>query len=213
MTTKKIMQYIEKQTKEILNINYEPIFGDYIVYQGLKRIGYLADNKLYLIATPTLKKLLPDVNEEKTFSRESVLLIADTENMQLLADAISAVYNDKYFLDDAAFDLSEIMKSYTRYPDWMHDIYTHTATFLKFCTKKKLIAQKNILDENGKILYMSLKYRDLTKMGIDVFSELYTKWIRYNDKKDHLTEKRAQNEKMLEKYYKEIIASLEDKKQ
>ena len=110
MTTKKYADYIYKQSKAVYNIRLESIFDEYIVYRNGKRIGFLVDSKLYLIATENLRKLLPNIKVEQQYELEGIILIEDTDNIDLLNRYILTVYNDLYFLKDDVFDLSKLLK-------------------------------------------------------------------------------------------------------
>ena len=60
MTTKKYADFIEKQTRSIINVSAEPIFGEYILRINGKKIGVLYQNQCYLFLTDKGKELLPD---------------------------------------------------------------------------------------------------------------------------------------------------------
>ncbi len=210
MTTKKYVKYFEKQCKTILNISCEPIFKEYIVTQNGKRIGVLYENKLYLLSTTNLKKLLPDSIEENPFgwAYYKLIFIKDTENAETLSKLISAVYHDLYFLKDYVFDLSDLLKPYHRESDTISDIYNAHITFLRFCYEKGLL-KRNPLDKENRIIYMRYVNKDLTEKGHLIFDNLHLKWLAYNDRNDSNSEKRIHNVLMLEKYYNQIIQDID----
>ncbi len=67
MTTKTFKEEFRKRTKSVDNIMIEAMVSDYVLYKSGKRIGALSDNKLLLVSTENLKKLLPDALEETSF--------------------------------------------------------------------------------------------------------------------------------------------------
>ena len=207
MTTKKYADYIYKQSKAVYNIRLESIFDEYIAYRNGKRIGFLVDNKLYLIATENLKKLLPNKKVELRYELEGIILIEDTENVDLLNKYILTVYNDLYFLKDDVFDLSKLLKHYHNYPESIKNIYNAHITFFRFCYEKGLF-RLNPLDEQNRIIYMRYTNNDLTEKGTEIFYNLHTKWLNYTDKIDEKREERCSNVKMLEKYYIKILQEL-----
>lgn len=131
MTTKTFKEDFRKRTKGIDNIMIEAMFGDYVLYKNGKRIGVLFDNKLLLVSTENLKKLLPDAPEETSFDWGYYKLthIEDLENVALLEQAINTTYNDLYYEQELVADLSAMMESYASYPDIMAKIYNHHITF------------------------------------------------------------------------------------
>ena len=207
MTTKKYADYIYKQSKAVYNIRLESIFDEYIAYRNSKRIGFLVDNKLYLIATENLKKLLPNKKVELRYELVGIILIEDTENVDLLNKYILTVYNDLYFLEDYVFDLSDLLKPYHNYSDSIKNIYDAHITFFRFCYEKRLL-KLNSLDKQNRIIYMHYTNNDLTEEGTKIFYDLHTKWLNYTDKVDEKREERCNNVKMLEKYYIKILQEL-----
>ena len=196
MTTKKYSQYIQKQTKGVHNIMLELIFNDYVMYRNNKRIGFLFENKLYLISTDNLKKMLPDAIEEKLFGFEKLILIEDTEDIELLKNIILMTYNDLYLATEYVFDLSSLMDSYSKYPSIIVDLYDSHITFLQFCYEKKLL-NLNPLDKCNRIIRMAFANNDLTEAGIKIVEKLHYKWIIYTDKNDEKKEERNSNKKKI----------------
>ena len=207
MTTKKYADYIYKQSKAVYNIRLESIFDEYIVYRNTKRIGFLVESKLYLIATENLRKLLPNIKIEQRYELQGIILIEDIDNIDLLNRYILTVYNDLYFLKDYVFDLSKLLKHYHNYPESTKNIYNAHIVFFRFCYEKGLF-KLNPLDEQNRIIYMNYTNNDLTEKGTKVFYDLHTKWLNYTDKIDEKREERCNNVKMLEKYYIKILQEL-----
>jgi len=207
MTTKKFKEEFRKKTKSIANIMIEAMFSDYVLYKNGKRIGVLFDNKLLLVSTENLKKLLPDAPEETSFDWGYYKLahIEGLENIGLLEQAINVTYNDLYFQQELVADISAMIESYATYTDIMAKIYNHHLTFLRFCYEKKLL-KKQPIDKLGRIIRMYYTNNDLTENGIKTVNHLYEKWLTYNDKNDDKSDARAVDIKTLEKYYTKILA-------
>jgi len=210
MTTKKFTDQIRKQCKNIDNISLEPIFENYIVQKDGKRIGVLNDNKLYLLSTQNLKNLLQDATEENPFgwAYYKLIHIENLEDVAKLKELITTVYNDLYFKNEFVCDISSLIQSYSHYPSDMVKIYDYHITFLRFCTEKELLKIKP-LDKNSRIIWMNYTNNELTEKGIKIFSDLYDKWLSYNNKNDEKSGERSNNVKMLEKYYLKILQDLE----
>ncbi|WP_121122088.1 hypothetical protein [Sphingobacterium puteale] len=207
MTTKTFKEDFRKKTKSIANIMIEAMFSDYILYKNGKRIGVLFDNKLLLVSTENLKKLLPDAPEETSFDwgYYKLICIEGLENIVLLEQAINTTYNDLYFEQEFVADIAAMIESYASYPDIMTKLYNHHTTFLRFCYEKKLL-KKQPIDQLGRIIRMYYTNSDLTENGIKTFEHLYEKWLNYNDKNDDKSEARTVDTKTLEKYYTKILA-------
>ena len=207
MTTKTFKEEFRKKTKSIANIMIEAMFSDYVLYKNGKRIGVLFDNKLLLVSTENLKKLLPDAPEETSFDWGYYKLahIEGLENIGLLEQAINVTYNDLYFQQELVADISAMIESYATYTDIMAKIYNHHLTFLRFCYEKKLL-KKQPIDKLGRIIRMYYTNNDLTENGIKTVNHLYEKWLNYKDKNDDKSDERAVDIKTLEKYYTKILA-------
>jgi len=206
MTTKKFASQIEKQCKTITNVSLEPIFSEYIVERNGKRIGILFDNKLYLLSTENLKKMLPNAVEENPFGwgYYRLIHIENTEDIEHLTQAVMTTYDDLYFQKEFVCDISYLIEAYRSYPEIILKTYNLHITFLRFCYEKKLI-NINPLDKCDRIIRMNYTNNDLTEKGTKIFDELHMKWLQYTDKNDEKNEERITNVKMLEKYYSKIL--------
>lgn len=202
MTTKKYAEDFYRKTKPLYNIMVEKMFSDYVLYKNGKRIGVLFENKVLLVSTENLKKIFPNAIEEKTFDwgYYKLIHIDYNENLELLEKAIRTTYDDLYFQKDYVCDISSLFKSYSNYAEAITKIYNLHITFLRFCYEKRLL-KINPLDEKGRILHMNFVNNDLTEKGTIIFNELHRKWLAYTDKNDDKSDERADNVKMLEKYY------------
>ncbi len=207
MTTKTFKEDFQKKTKGIANIMIEAMFSDYVLYKNGKRIGVLFDNRLLLVSTENLKKILPDAPQETSFDWGYYKLtrIEGLENIALLEQVINTTYNDLYFQQELVADISVMVESYASYPDIMAKIYNHHITFLRFCYEKQML-KKDPIDQLGRIIRMYYTNNNFTENGIKTFERLYIKWLTYNDKNDDKTEVRSVDTKTLEKYYTKILA-------
>lgn len=207
MTTLKFKKQFIKQCRNLINISAEPIFGEYIINQNGKRIGVLFHNKLYLLSTQNLKKMLPNAVEENPFdwAYYRLILIDNIEETELLEEAITTVYHDLYFDKEFVTDISSLFKAYRGYSNSILDIYTIHVTFLRFCYAEGLL-KINPLDKMDRIIHLNFENNDLTEKGIEIFEDLYSKWLGYTDKTDERSLKRNTNIKMLEKYYTNLLA-------
>ena len=201
MTTKKFANQFEKQCKTIINISPEPIFGEYIVSQNGNRIGVLFDNRLYLLSTENLKKMLPNAVEENPFgwAYHRLICIESIEDIEFLRQAITTVYNDLYFNKEFVCDISYHFAVNRAYPDHIIHSYELFIIFLQFCYEKELLKQ-NPLDKQNRILYMNYTNNDLTEKGTKIFNDLMFDWLTYTDRTNKID-----NVKMLEKYYSKIL--------
>lgn len=205
MTTKKFADEIRKKTKGIHNIMIEKMFADYVLYKNGKRIGVLFDNKLLLVSTENIRKLLPDAVLETSFDwgYYKLLHIEHVENTELLEQAIRTTYHDLYFYQELVWDISSHFQSESRYPDVVKKIYELCIPFLRFCYDKELL-KLNPLDKQDRILHMHFVKNDLTEKGTKIFEELLGKWLVYTGEYDDKFAIRIANIKMLEKYYSKI---------
>ena len=201
MTTKKFANQIEKRCKTIINVSLEPIFSEYIVTRNEQRIGVLFDNKLYLISTENLKKMIPNAIEENPFgwAYYRLIHIENIEDIAHLTQAVMTTYDDLYFQKEHVCDISYHFVVNRAYPDHIMKIYELFVIFLRFCYEKGVL-KRNPLDKQNRILYMNYTNNDLTEKGTKIFNDLIGAWLTYTDRTNNIA-----NIKMLEKYYSKIL--------
>lgn len=173
MTSKKFAKQIDKYNKEIINFGAYLSAKDYILNKNAKEVGYLKDEKCYLIATPSLVKLFPTASLENPLELpvHQFIEIKDVDNKELFVSAVNAVYDDLYHSKDFVADISVFFESYKNYPEDIARLYDEQTIFLRFAYEHNLL-KLNPLDLQGRIIKFEYLHCDLTEK-VRKFSKSY----------------------------------------
>ena len=92
-STKEYRDYILEQLKELQNITYKPMMGEYLLYYNNTLFGGIYDDRLLVKIVPSNKKY----NMEEAIPYETakpMYYIEDTDNIDTLKKIILDTYND-----------------------------------------------------------------------------------------------------------------------
>ncbi|MCL1918072.1 MAG: hypothetical protein FWG14_07120 [Peptococcaceae bacterium] len=110
-------------------------------------------------------------------------------------------------MEKVVFDVPGLMKAYSRSSD-RSNVFLTCKNLILFSREKGLFVDGFLEDVAEISPTLIVKERDLTDAGKQVFKDLMYDWLGYTDNEDGKVD-RANNIKMLEKYYKNIIKYLE----
>ena len=89
------LDYILEQLKDINDITYRPMMGEFILYYRLVIIGGIYDNRFLVKATNNALKILPNAIYEKPYENaKEMILVEEVENKELLKELIEGIYLD-----------------------------------------------------------------------------------------------------------------------
>lgn len=97
-STKEFLNYVLDLLREVSNITYKKMMGEYILYKNNIVIGGVYDNRFLVKKTKSLesykfKQVIPYPNAKAMY-------LIDIEDSQEISDLIRLVYNDlRKFLD------------------------------------------------------------------------------------------------------------------
>ena len=94
-STRDYLDYILEQLKDINDITYRPMMGEFILYYRLVIIGGIYDNRFLVKATNNALKILPNAIYEKPYENaKEMILVEEVENKELLKELIEGIYLD-----------------------------------------------------------------------------------------------------------------------
>lgn len=202
MTTKKYADFILKQTRSIINVSAEPIFGEYILRINAKKIGVLYQNQCYLLLTNKGKELLPDAQVCRPYKNpqgeKDFVLIEDTTNKELLCSLFKATYEELYAWQDLIYDFAYIFSANRGFMDDIERAYNDFVVLLSYSWENGFLKERPI-DTKGRIIKFEFLRRDLTDEGEKYFFPFGQKFISYTDR----TQK-TPSEKLINKWLDEV---------
>ena len=93
-STKAYLDYILEQLSGLDDVRYRAMMGEYIFYYRGKVVGGVYDNRLLLKPTPSARALLPDAPTELPYEGAKAMLLADTDDRELLASVLTAMVDE-----------------------------------------------------------------------------------------------------------------------
>ena len=94
-SNREYLDYILGQLKDINDITYRPMMGEFILYYRLVIIGGIYDNRFLVKATNNALKILPNAIYEKPYENaKGMILVEEVENKELLKELIEGIYLD-----------------------------------------------------------------------------------------------------------------------
>lgn len=95
-TSKEFHDYIVETLQRVGNVTTRKMMGEYCVYYQGKLIGDICDNCLLLKPTESVLRLMPDADRAYPYegSRTWMVAVDDVENGELMAEVLSAMYQE-----------------------------------------------------------------------------------------------------------------------
>ncbi len=89
------VEYVCEQISGAGEITYRKMFGDYGVYCNSKIIGLICDDQFFVKKTKAGAEIIPGCEEASPYTNAKPhFLIEDVDNKELMAEFISATYNE-----------------------------------------------------------------------------------------------------------------------
>ena len=93
-STKAYLTYILEQLSGLDDVRSRAMMGEYILYYRGKVVGGIYDNRLLLKPTPSARALLPGAPTELPYEGAKAMLLADTDDRELLASVLTAMVDE-----------------------------------------------------------------------------------------------------------------------
>ena len=93
-STKAYLDYILEQLSGLDDVRCRAMMGEYILYYRGRVVGGVYDNRLLLKPTPSARALLPGAPTELPYEGAKAMLLADTDDRELLASVLTAMVDE-----------------------------------------------------------------------------------------------------------------------
>lgn len=94
-STKEYLNFILEQLRELDEITYRAMMGEYIIYYKRKVIGGIYDNRFLVKPTKSAKALMPKAPLELPYDgARKMLLVENIEDRDFLSDLFNAMVNE-----------------------------------------------------------------------------------------------------------------------
>lgn len=92
-TSKEFLNYISEQLRDISDISFRPMMGEYLLYYRGKLIGDICDNRVLLKPVSAAKNALPDAEMRPPYEgAKDMLVLEELENPQFIYELFEAMY-------------------------------------------------------------------------------------------------------------------------
>lgn len=94
-TSKDYLNYLKEQTKNIHEVSFRPMMGEYLVYFNGKLVGDICDNRLLVKPVKAASELLPNAEMQPPYAgAKPMILVEETDNAELLCRLFTAMYEE-----------------------------------------------------------------------------------------------------------------------
>lgn len=94
-STKEYLNFILEQLRELDEITYRPMMGEYIIYYEGKVIGGIYDNRFLVKPTKSAKVLMPNALLELPYDgAKEMLLVDNIEDKDFLSELFNVMVNE-----------------------------------------------------------------------------------------------------------------------
>ena len=94
-STKEYLTYVLEQLRELDEITYKSMMGEYILYYKGKIIGGIYDNCLLVKPVKAALKLMPEIIYELPYEgAKEMLLVTELENKAFIKGLLEAMYEE-----------------------------------------------------------------------------------------------------------------------
>lgn len=202
MTTKKYADFIEKQTRNVINVSTEPIFGEYIIRVNGQKIGVLYQNQCYLLLTGKGKELLPNADICRPYKNspgeKDFILVDNTKDADLLCTLFEMTYKELYARQELMNDFSNLFAVNRNYIEHIERLYDDLVILLSYCWENGFFKNRPI-DTKGRIIKLEFRRNDLTPAGEKFYLRFVNKFFSYTDRTN-----KTPTDKLINKWLNEI---------
>ncbi len=94
-TSKDFLDYLKEQLREIPEVTYRPMMGEYLIYYRDKLLGDICDNRLLLKPVNAAKEMLPSVEMQPPYKgAKPMIVVDDFEDVEFMRELFDAVYSE-----------------------------------------------------------------------------------------------------------------------
>lgn len=94
-SSKVYLHYILEQIRDLENVTYRSMMGEYLVYMGEKIIAYICDDKLLVKPVQKARELLPNATFEAPYNgAKEMLVVDDVDSSEFLTRFFMEIYEE-----------------------------------------------------------------------------------------------------------------------
>lgn len=93
-SSKEYLDYVQEQLRNLEDVSFRPMMGEYILYYQGKVIGGIYDDRFLVKATVSAEKLLPKATREFPYEGAKEMLAADIDDTELMERLVPAIAED-----------------------------------------------------------------------------------------------------------------------
>lgn len=94
-TSKDFLNYLIEQLKDISEISFRPMMGEYLLYYRGKLVGDICDNRVFIKPVASAKNLLPDAETAPPYQgAKDMLVLEEIEDAQFVGKLFEAMYTE-----------------------------------------------------------------------------------------------------------------------
>ncbi len=93
-SSKEYLDYVLEQLRDLEDVSFRPMMGEYILYYQGKVIGGIYDDRFLVKATVSMEKLLPKATREFPYEGAKEMLAADIDDKELMERLVPAIAED-----------------------------------------------------------------------------------------------------------------------
>ncbi|MDE7306070.1 MAG: TfoX/Sxy family protein [Clostridia bacterium] len=93
-TSKDFLNYLTEQLRDVPEVSFRPMMGEYLVYYKGKMLGDICDNRLLVKPVQAAKKLLPEAEMQLPYegAKTQLILVENIDDCEFLKELFEAVY-------------------------------------------------------------------------------------------------------------------------
>ncbi len=97
-SSKEYLEYILEQLRNLDEVTYRPMMGEYLLYYQGKNFGGIYDNRLLVKSVPSAMKMLPGSKKEPPYEgAKEMILISETDDRYFLCALVNGMYDELPF--------------------------------------------------------------------------------------------------------------------
>lgn len=94
-TSTEFLNYVLEQLRDIQDVSYRQMMGEYLLYYRGKLIGDICDNRVLIKPVEAAKKLLPEAEMQPPYEGAKDMIVLDEfENSEFISELFEAMYSE-----------------------------------------------------------------------------------------------------------------------
>lgn len=94
-SSKDYLEYILEQLRDLEEISYRPMMGEYVLYYRGKVFGGIYDNRFLVKPVKSALELMPDASFELPYEGgKEMLMVENPEDRELMDELLNAMYDE-----------------------------------------------------------------------------------------------------------------------